>query len=155
MSEILRRRFSEDHIAAEKRMIIMAIKMRVVYYSKNLKTLSEQLSTEADCKADTIPPAYNIEKQKLLVVCTKAFKNVPDDLARFLGSLDKTRAANVVFVIDGKPGSAGNLVDKAGNAGTNVIADTMYIKSNLFGQISAADVAKVTEWKDKIVASLS
>ena len=136
-------------------MIHMAIKMRVVYYSKNLKNLSEQLSTEADCKADTVPPAYNIEKQKLLIVCTKAFKTVPDDLSRFLGGLDKTRAANVVFVIDGKEGTSGNLVDKARNAGTNVIADTMYVKSNLFGQISAAEVERVKEWKDKIVASLS
>jgi len=136
-------------------MIHMAIKMRVVYYSKNLKTLSEQLSTEADCKADTVPPAYNIEKQKLLVICTKAFKNVPDDLARFLGGLDKTRAANVAFVIDGKPGTAGSLVDKASNAGTNVIADTIYIKSNLFGQVSAAEIERVKQWKDNIVASLS
>ena len=133
----------------------MAIKMRVVYYSKNLKTLSEQLSTEADCKADTVPPAYNIEKQKLLIVCTKSFKSVPDDLSRFLGGLDKTRAANVVFLVDGKPGTAGNLVDKARNAGANVVADTMYIKTNLFGKVSAADVEKAKEWKDKIVASLS
>ena len=130
----------------------MAIKMRVVYYSKNLKGLAEQISDNADCKADTVPPAYNIEKQKLLIICTKAFKTIPDDLSRFLGGLDKTRAANV---IDGKEGTAGNLVDRTRNAGTNVIANTLYIKTNLFGQASAAEVEKVKAWKESLVASLS
>ena len=133
----------------------MAIKMRVVYYSKNLKGLAEQISDNADCKADTVPPAYNIEKQKLLIICTKAFKTIPDDLSRFLGGLDKTRAANVAFVIDGKEGTAGNLVDRTRNAGTNIIANTLYIKTNLFGQASAAEVEKVKAWKESLVASLS
>ena len=133
----------------------MAIKMRVVYYTPNLKNLAEQISDGADCKADTVPPAYNIEKQKLLVICTKAFKNIPDDLSRFLGGLDKTRAANVVFVIDGKEGTAGNLVDRTRNAGTNVVANTIYVKSNLFGKISPAEIERVKTWKDEVVASLS
>lgn len=133
----------------------MAIRMRVVYYSKNMKALAEALSDGADVKADTVPPAYNIEKMKLLVVCTKSFKNLPDDLGRFLGGLDKTRAANVAFIVDGQPGTSGPMVDRTRNAGTNVIPNTLFVKSNLFGKISDADVAKAKAWKEELIASLS
>ena len=48
----------------------MALKMRVLYLSNKgkLRSIAEQLSKENDIKVDTIPPAYNVEKEYAMII---------------------------------------------------------------------------------------
>lgn len=134
----------------------MAIKFRAVYYGdKKLRALAEAISDGAEKKADTIPPAYNVEKVRLLVICVKAAKSYNDTIQRFFNGLDRSRADNVAFIIEGAEGSGVNVIDSVKEAGANVIGNVMYVKGGLFASASADDIANAKTWFDSIVKEIT
>ena len=134
----------------------MALKMRAVYYgSKKLKTLAEAISTDAEKKADTIPPAYNVESVRLLVICIKAAKNYSDTIMRFFDVLDKQRAANVAFIVEGEKGGADNVINAVKEAGANVIPDVFYVKGGLFASAKPEEIADAKKWLEEVVKKVT
>lgn len=137
----------------------MAIKMRVLYLSgkSKMKQLAEKLCEGTDVKADTVPPAYNVERAKLLIVGATLGGSMNINAERFFTALDPSRAANVAFFIDGSPENAKKLMDMVAETGVNVIDDVLYVKGGLpfLSKASAADYEAVTKWANKIIADLS
>lgn len=137
----------------------MAIKMRVLYLSNKgkLRGMAEQLCKENDIKVDTIPPAYNVEKVRLLVVAISLGSSMADATRRFFAGLDPSRAANVALIVDGTPENAQNLVEIIKEAGANVMDDILYVKGGLpfLSKASAADLDTASEWCKKIIASIT
>lgn len=139
-----------------KEKITMALKMRAVYYgSKKLKAIAEALSTDAEKKADTIPPAYNVESVRLLVVCIKAAKNYSDTIMRFFDALDKQRAANVAFIVEGAEGSVDNVISTVKEAGANVIPSVLYTKGGLFASAKPEDIAEAKKWLEDVIKTVT
>ncbi len=137
----------------------MAIKMRVLYLSGKgkMKMLAEKLCEGTDIKADTVPPAYNVERVKLLIVGVSLGGSMKDAARRFFTGLDQSRAANIAFFVDGSPEKAKQLMDLVAETGVHVIDDVLYVKGGLplISKASAADYQAVTEWANKIINSLA
>ncbi len=134
----------------------MAIKMRAVYFGdKKLRTLAEAISDGAEKKADTIPPAYNVEKVRLLFVCIKGSKNLSDTVMRFFTGLDKSRADNVAFIVEGAEGSAEKVINAVKEAGPNVIENVLYVKGGLFASASADEIDKAKIWARDVITSIT
>jgi len=134
----------------------MALKMRAVYYGSNkMRALAEAVSFEAEKKADTIPPAYNVESVRLLVICVKAAKNYSDTIDRFFGGLDKSRAANVAFIIEGAEGSGQNVIERVKEAGANVISNVLYVKGGLFASAKPEDIQNAKNWLADIIKTIT
>ena len=139
-----------------KECTIMAIKMRAVYFGdKKLKSLAEAISDGAEKKADTIPPAYNVEKVRLLFVCVQGKKNFSDTVMRFFSGLDKSRADNVAFIIEGAEGSGATVINAVKEAGANVIDNVLYVKGGLFASASAADIENAKNWAKDVITSIT
>lgn len=137
----------------------MAIKMRVLYLSgkSKMKAFAEKLCEGTDVKADTVPPAYNVERTKLLIVGVSLGGSMNVAAERFFTGLDTSRATNVAFFVDGSPEKAKKLMDMVAETGVNVIDDVLYVKGGLpiISKPSAAEYQTITEWANKIIASLS
>lgn len=136
----------------------MAIKMRVLYLSNKgkLRSIAEQLSSENEIKVDTIPPAYNVEKVRLLIVAVTLGSSLNETARRFFAGLDSSRAANVALIVDGTPENAKNLVEIIKEAGANVMDDILYVKGGLpfLSKASQADLDTASQWSKKIIASI-
>ena len=137
----------------------MAIKMRVLHLTNKgkLRAMAEQISNENDIKVDTIPPAYNVEKVRLLVVAVTLGSSLTEPARRFFAGLDATRAANVALIVDGTPEKAAELVEIIKDAGANVMDDILYVKGGLpfLSKASAADLESASQWSKKIIASIT
>lgn len=136
----------------------MALKMRVLYLSNKgkLRSIAEQLSKENDIKVDTIPPAYNVEKERLLIVAITLGSTLTETARRFFAGLDPKRAANVALIVDGTPENAQMLIDIIKEAGANVMDDVLYVKGGLpfFSKATPADLETASEWSKKIIANI-
>lgn len=136
----------------------MAIKMRVLYLSNKgkIRGIAEQLSKENDIKVDTIPPAYNVEKVRLLIVGITLGSSLTETARRFFQGLDPSRAANVALIVDGTPENAQNLVQLIKDAGANVMDDILYVKGGLpfLSKASPADLETASQWSKKIIESI-
>ncbi len=134
----------------------MAIKFRAVYFGdKKLRALAEAISDGAEKKADTIPPAYNVEKVRLLIVCVKGAKSYNDTVSRFFSGLDKSRADNVAFIIEGNEGSGATVINTVKEAGTNVMDNVLYVKGGLFASASPADIEQAKAWTKEIIDTIT
>jgi len=80
----------------------MAIKMKILHYPENGKmtTFANGLSEVFDVKSDKIPPAYNCDKDRLLIAGISTGKTFSADLSMFLRGLSKDRVQNVAIFTD-------------------------------------------------------
>ena len=108
-------------------------KLRVLSLTsqKKLNSIAQKLNETNDTAVDTIPPAYNVEKVRLLIVCISP-KKINTNVIRFFDALDKTRAANIAFVTDSDPASLSALCESCKTAGINVIDNIHFFKCGLF-----------------------
>lgn len=121
---------------------------------KKLKQMAAKLCEGSDVKVDDIPPAYNVEKVKLLIVGITP-KMADTNVMRFFSGLDKGRAANIAFFTDADPAALSKIIDACKEAGVNVIDDILTVKCGLFSSASAEDLETVSAWAKKIDGSLS
>jgi len=139
------------------------MKMRVLYATgkKKLINIADMITngyaTEKINCMDKIPPAYSCDKARLVVILATVGKDAPDYLVRFCKELDKSKTANVAFIIDGPAEGAKILVDAVKSAGTNVIDEILYIKGGLpfLGGVKDEEKAAVTAWMDKLQKELA
>ena len=132
-------------------------KMRVLWYSKKGKVvgLCEEIMKQFELKGEPIPPAYNCENEKLVFIAISCGKESPDMLRRFLRELNKSRAQNVAFIIDGPKPVAENLMQQCTDAGSHVMDEVFYFNAGFSLPFmkgnNDADLKKVREWAQKCV----
>ncbi len=133
------------------------MKTRVLYFPESNKKLSlyaDILAAKLECKTDKIPPAYNCENEKLVVIGVKIGNDAPDALARFCKILNKTRAQNVAFFFDGPKNVVDELANNIREAGANVISPSFTCKTGglpFLAKVSADEKKEILEWIDKIL----
>lgn len=135
------------------------MKMRVIYYSgkKKIADLAEYLSKNSeDYKADTIPPDYSLDKEKLLVLGLSISSKLPDEVRRFCTNLKPDRAKNIAIYTDSTPEAAAQFIELIKGAGANVIDNILYVKSEFlpFKKASDDEKAAADEWFEKILAQI-
>lgn len=126
-------------------------KLRVLTLTKQkkLKQMAARLCEGNDVKVDDIPPAYNVEKVKLLVVGISA-RLADTNVMRFFGALDPTRAANIAFFTDGTPESLSKIIAACKEGGVNVVDNILTVKCGLFASASAADLDQIVAWEKSV-----
>ena len=136
------------------------MKARVLIYPENqkkLSLLSGVLCAKLDCKADKIPPGYNCENEKLVIIGVKLGKDAPDDLARFCKALNKSRAQNVAFYYDAPKNVVDELMNNVREAGVNVISPALPCKTGglpFLAKLTPEEKAEFESWLEKITAEL-
>ena len=142
----------------------MAIKMRVLYATNKKKMINianyiKQKYELTQKSVDCVPPAYSCEREKLVIMVVSATSSMPNAFDLFCKSLNKQNAYNVAIISDGTPENTVKIVDMIKGAGGNVLDDILYINGGLpfkfLKNVPAEDMAKVNEWSDRIVASVS
>lgn len=131
-------------------------KLRVLTLTKQkkLKQMAAKLCEGTDVKVDDIPPAYNVENVKLLVVGISP-KLADTNVMRFFSALDSSRAANVAFFTDAGPEALAKIINACRESGVNVIDDILSVKCGLFSSASSEDLQQISQWEKKIESSLS
>ena len=126
-------------------------KLRVLTLTsqKKLVSIAQKLNESNDTAVDTIPPAYNVERVRLLIVCISA-KKINTNVLRVFDALDKNRAANIAFVTDSDPSSIAEISNSCKSAGINVSDNILFVKCGLFSSASPEDLEKAVEWKNAI-----
>ncbi|MGM9681792.1 MAG: hypothetical protein ACI3XR_09840 [Eubacteriales bacterium] len=130
-------------------------KLRVLTLTKQkkLKQMAAKLCEGSDVKVDDIPPAYNVEKVKLLVIGISP-RLADTNVMRFFGALDPARAANVAFFTDAAPEALTKIIDACKEGGVNVIDDILTVKCGLFSSASAEDLQQICRWEQNIESTL-
>ena len=142
------------------------MKMRVLYSSNNKKivnyaTALGEAQNEQRALADTIPPAYSCDRERLVVLVISAGSKLADNVRLFIGELTQARAANVAFVFESKDKTVTptmqQIIDTIKAAGANVIDDKIYFAApgSLFSsKLSVEERRDVVEWCEGIKESL-
>lgn len=140
----------------------MAIgKMRVLYFSSKGKmaSLAEEICKKYGLKSDVIPPAYPCENEKLVFIGVTVGKEVPDKLRQFAIALNKSRAHNVAFIVDGTRADATDIMNYVRSAGAKVCDEVLYLKLGFslpfMKSSSSEDTKKVLEWAGRVIESVN
>ncbi|MCI5802500.1 MAG: hypothetical protein SOX72_02195 [Oscillospiraceae bacterium] len=140
------------------------MKLRVLYYTKAgiSENMITYLSREYRVKADSIPPAYPMENEKLLIIGTDVAKASPEKpFLDFIRDLKPARAKNVAFFATNAKAaeSTKELKSVLAANGVNVAGDTFLceVASSLFkkGKPTEQNLKDLKDWADKVIASLA
>ncbi len=142
------------------------MKMRVLYSSGNKKVVAYatalgEAQDDQRSIADTIPPAYSCDRERLVVLVLSVGAKLEDKVRLFIGELTPARAMNVAFVFESKDKKRTPAMDQAidiiREAGANVLTDNIYYVAggSLFSsKLSAEERRDIVEWCEGIKASL-
>ncbi len=139
----------------------MAIKMRVLYDSK--KKGMAQLATAIRAKYELpinatsgkFPPEYPCDKERIVILGLTAKGDLSDNVRRFCGELNKSRAANVALLIDGDQATADSVAEIIKAAGTNLVGVKVISLGGflMFGGALTADMeTELMTWVEEMVA---
>lgn len=140
----------------------MPIKMRVLYNSgkKGMAEFASAIQAKYELPVNAIsgkfPPEYPCDKERIVVLAVSAKSEMPDDLRRFCGELNKTRAYNVALLVDGKQSDADKIADIIKAAGTNLVGTKVItIPGFLFfgGNLTEELKAELIKWVEDMVAA--
>jgi len=136
------------------------MKAKVLFYPESKKKLGmfgEIFSSKLDCKSERIPPAYNPENEKLVIIGVTAGKEPTNELIRFCHEINKKRAANVAFYFDAPKNVQTDIMNAVREGGSNVISEVFECKTGgLPFLIKMTDEEKnaASEWCDKVISQL-
>ena len=141
----------------------MKFKMRILYFSPagNAERLATEIARAQQTGSDKIPPAYPVEKEKLVFIGVELKGSAVDKtVVALCKDLTPARTKNVAFyAVGGGDFSAINeLKQIVSSKGINVAGSIHQctVKSGLFskGSVSDADIKATVAWADQIVNSL-
>ncbi len=138
----------------------MAMKAMYLFYPesrKKMKLACEYLNSKVEGKVDRVPPAYNPENQRLVVLAIASGKEATNEITRFCHELNKKRAANVAFIFDAPEEAKTAIMNAAREAGTNVISDVLDIKTGglpFLVKFTDDDKKAIDEWFEKVTNQL-
>ncbi|MBE6564910.1 MAG: flavodoxin family protein [Ruminococcaceae bacterium] len=135
------------------------MKTRVLFYSTKgkMESYAEEIARLESVKSDKIPPAYSCDKEKIVFLGLSVAKDIPDQLRLFLNGMDKTKASNVAFFIDGKKEHAQAYIDAVKNAGANVLDNVLYVNIGMFSfgkALKPEEKTAITDWANEILRSI-
>ena len=135
------------------------IKSMSLYYpekKKKLQQMCEYLNEKLEGKADRVPPAYNPENCRLVILAIASGKEPTQEIIRFCRELNKKRAMNVAFIFDAPTEAQNILIRACEEAGTTVIGDVLNVKTGgLFpAPFKAEDRKAADEWFEKIMEKI-
>ena len=136
----------------------MAIKMKIFHYPENGKmaTFANGLSQDFDVKCDKIPPAYNCDKDRLLIAGIASKKNFADDLSMFLRGLSKDRVQNVAIFTPSDDEAIAAMKAAIEGAGANVV-DVKKVKGSplpFLKGVKAEEMEDLKAWAKGVVENL-
>ncbi len=140
----------------------MAIKMRVLYDSKKkgmaqlAAAIKNKYELPINATSGKFPPEYPCDKERIVILGLTAKGDLSDDVRRFCGELNKTRAYNVALVIDGDQATADKVAEIIRNAGTNLVGVKVIALGGflMFGGTLTADLeAELLKWVEDMVAA--
>lgn len=136
----------------------MAIKMKILHYPENGKmaTFAAGLSEEYDVKCDKIPPAYNCDKERLLIAGISSGKNFSDDLSMFLRGLTKAQVQNVAIFTNSKDDAIEAMKTTIETAGATVV-DVKKVKGSFLPFLKGVkpeEMAELKAWANGVIESL-
>lgn len=135
------------------------MRMRVLTHTNKGKLLAiaDEVTKliEADKATDVIPPAYNCDGERLVVIVVTAKANMPEVFCRTLRSFKRSVTHNVAFIVDGTPENAKAIIDMAKTNDSNVIEDNvLYINGGLpfkfMKKVAPEEMDTVREWVKNI-----
>ena len=127
----------------------MAIKMRILHYTKKakLRSIGDLIRAEYDLainSVDAIPPAYPCNNERIVILVLSVKDDADDQLRRFLMELTKSRAQNVAIISDGKSTGVEKVKGYLKQAGTNVVGEPLFMSVGLFAGKNLSDDEKTT-----------
>lgn len=141
----------------------MKFKMRVLQYSKD--TGAFEIATaiskaQGIQKVDRIPPDYNLEGERLAIICVDGGKKMDKNVESFVNFLTTDRVKNIALIGVGTDTAdvMKALADMAKATGINIAGVTeCTVKSGLFkkGKPTDSDIQTILAWVDTIVNSLA
>ena len=140
----------------------MAIKMRVLYNSgkKGMAQFANAVKEKYDLPVNAVsgkfPPEYPCDKERIVILAISAKSEMPDDLRRFCGGLNKTQAQNVALLVDGKQADADKIAEAIRAAGPNLVGvKVITLGGFLFigGTLDDSQKAELLGWVDEMVAA--
>ena len=140
----------------------MAIKMRVLYNSgkKGMAQFANAVKEKYDLPVNAVsgkfPPEYPCDKERIVILAISAKSEMPDDLRRFCGGLNKTQAQNVALLVDGKQADADKIAEAIRTAGTNLVGVKVITLGGFLcigGTLDDSQKAELLGWVDEMVAA--
>lgn len=140
----------------------MAIKMRVLYNSgkKGMAQFANAVKEKYDLPVNAVsgkfPPEYPCDKERIVILAISAKSEMPDDLRRFCGGLNKAQAQNVALLVDGKQADADKIAEAIRAAGTNLVGvKVITLGGFLFigGTLDDSQKEELLGWVDEMVAA--
>ena len=113
----------------------------------------------ADKPTDTIPPAYNCDGERLVVLVMKAKNSYSDSVKRVIANLNRGITANVAFIVDGTPETVKPLLELTKDCTANIMLDKiLYITGGLpfkfCKSVTPEEKESVNAWCKDILANL-
>ena len=142
------------------------MKMRVLYSSGNKKVVAYatalgEAQEDQRSAADTIPPAYSCDRERLVVLVLSVGAKLDDKVRLFVRELTPARAINVAFVFESKEKklttAMSQVIDIVREAGSNPITDNIYYVAGggLFNsKLSVEERRDIVEWCEGIKSTL-
>ncbi|MBE6637977.1 MAG: hypothetical protein E7616_00765 [Ruminococcaceae bacterium] len=136
----------------------MAIKMKILHYPENGKmtTFANGLSEVFDVKSDKIPPAYNCDKDRLLIAGISTGKTFSADLSMFLRGLSKDRVQNVAIFTDSNDEVIATMKSYIEGAGAKVV-DVKKVKGSFLPFLKGVkpeEMADLKAWANEVIENL-
>ena len=113
----------------------------------------------ADKATDSIPPDYNCDGERLVVLVIKAKASYPDSVKRVICNMNRGITANVAFIVDGTPETVKPLLDLTKDCNANIMSDKiLYITGGLpfkfIKSVTPEEKATVKAWCEDILKNL-
>lgn len=113
----------------------------------------------ADKATDSIPPDYNCDGERLVVVVVKAKASYNDSVRRVISNFNRGVTANVAFIVDGTPETVQPLLELTKECDANIMKDKiLYINGGLpfkfIKKVTPEEKETVKAWCEDILANL-
>ena len=113
----------------------------------------------ADKATDSIPPDYNCDGERLVVLVIKAKPAYADTVKRVICNLNRGITANVAFIVDGNEESVKPLLELTKDCTANIMSDKiLYITGGLpfkfAKKVTDEEKATVKAWCEDILKNL-
>ena len=140
------------------------MKLQTFYFSKDEKggqarLIGDALADLFKCKSDQIPPAYQCNKEKLVIITYEKFGKLPKKFTEFIESLTTDKVLNVALIEISKTGNEGfdELKTMFEKNGVKVVATKgIAVKKGLFGgaKITEDQVKEAVDFSHELAASM-
>ena len=136
----------------------MAIKMKILHYpeSGKIATFASGLCQEFQVKCDKIPPAYNCDKDRLLIAGISSGKDFSSPLSMFLRGLSKDRVQNVAIFTDSNDAAIAAMKETIEAAGATVV-DIKKVKGSFLPflkGVKAEEMEDLKAWAHGVIENL-